>query len=193
MLKAAYTAVKAVDPDALVISGGLATTGNGSDSAYGDLAYLQGMYDAGAKGYFDALGSHPYGFGQSPDTVHPDGLSLSRVEEQHAVMQTNDDGDTPIWITEAGWVLKSDWDLGEHASVGVTEQQQAKYLAQTYAKAAQDWPFVDAVFLFNLDFSTVPWYPAAEPMRWYSILNPYRTPRPAYTTLRDTLLLHSEP
>jgi hypothetical protein len=48
------------------------------------------------------------------------------------------------------------------------------------------------VFLFNLDFSTVPWYPAAEPMRWYSILNPYRTPRPAYTTLRNTLLFPEE-
>ena len=192
MLKTAYTAIKIVDPDALVISGGLATTGNGSDTAYGDLTYLQGMYDAGAKGYFDALGSHPYGYGQSPDTVHPDGLSLSRIEEQYAVMQANDDGDTPIWITEVGWVLKSNWDLGEHAALGVTEQQQAEYLARTYTKAAQDWPFIDAVFLFNLDFSTVPWYPAAEPMRWYSILNPYRTPRPAYTTLRDMLLFSNE-
>jgi hypothetical protein len=107
-------------------------------------------------------------------------------------MAANDDGGTPIWITEAGWVLKSDWDLGEHASLGVTEQQQAEYLARTYVKAVEEWPFVDAVFLFNLDFSTVPWYPAAEPMRWYSILNPYRTPRPAYTTLRDTLLFPDE-
>ena len=41
-----------------------------------------------------------------------------------------------------------------------------------------------AVFLFNLDFSTVAWYPSAEPMRWYAILNPDRTPRPAYTELR---------
>jgi hypothetical protein len=188
MLKTAYTAIKTVDPDALVISGGLATTGNGSDTASGDLTYLQGMYDAGAKGYFDALGSHPYGYGQSPDTVHPDGLSLSRVEEQHQVMQANNDGDTPIWMTEVGWVLQTEWDLGEHAAITVSEQEQANYLARTYAKAAEDWPFVHAIFLFNLDFSIAPWYPAAEPMRWYSILNPYRTPRPAYTTLRDTLL-----
>jgi GH35 family endo-1,4-beta-xylanase len=192
MLKTAYTAIKAIDPDALVISGGLSTTGDGSETAYGDLAYLQGMYDAGAKGYFDALGSHPYGYGQSPDTVHPDGLSLSRVAQQYEVMQANDDGETPIWITEVGWVLKTDWDLGEHAALGVTEQEQAEYLARTYAKTAEEWPFVDAIFLFNLDFSTVPWYPAAEPMRWYSILNPYRTPRPAYTALRDSLISQND-
>jgi Tol biopolymer transport system component/GH35 family endo-1,4-beta-xylanase len=185
MLKTAYTAIKAVDPEALVISGGLSTTGNGSPTAYGDLAFLQGMYDAGAKGYFDAFGSHPYPFGRAPDEVDPWGLSFSRVEEQYQVMQANGDGDSPIWITETGWVLQSSWDLGEHQAISVTQEQQAQYMAEAYAKVPRDWPFVQAMFLFNLDFSTVSWYPAAEPMRWYAILNPDRTPRPAYTILRE--------
>jgi hypothetical protein len=187
MLKAAYTAVKRVDPEALVISGGLATTGAGSETAYGDLDFLQGMYDAGIKGYFDALGSHPYAYGRSPDERDKWGLSLARVEEQHQVMQRNGDGDTPIWITETGWVLQNSWDLNEHEAIGVTEGLQAEYLTQAYVKVQRDWPFVKALFLFNLDFSTVPWYPAAEPMRWYSILNPDRTPRPAYTELRQMM------
>ncbi len=187
MLKAAYTAIKAVDPDALVITGGLSTTGEGSATAYGDLAFIQGMYDAGAKGYFDALGSHPYPFGHAPDEIDPWGLSLSRVQDQHQVMVANGDNDTPIWITEVGWVLQSNWDLGEHQNIGVTEEQQAQYLTQTFTKVQRDWPFVKALFFFNLDFSTVPWYPAAEPMRWYAILNPDRTPRPAYTLLRQTM------
>ncbi|MEW5956457.1 MAG: cellulase family glycosylhydrolase [Chloroflexota bacterium] len=185
MLKAAYTAVKQVDPEALVISGGLATTGNGSLTAAGDLAFLQGMYDAGAQGYFDALGSHPYAYGLAPADTHPDGLSFDRVLAQHQVMEANGDYLTPIWITELGWVLQTHWDLGEHATIGVSEAEQAGYLAGAYTKAGQDWPFVQAIFLFNLDFSTVSWYPAAEPMRWYAILNPDRTPRPAYTTLRQ--------
>jgi Tol biopolymer transport system component len=187
MLKTAYTVVKKIDPEVLVISGGLATTGAGSDTAYGDLAFLQGMYEAGAKGYFDAFGSHPYAYGRAPDDPDPDGLSFSRVFEQHQLMQTNGDGDTPIWITEVGWVLQTNWDLGEHTAIGVTEKQQAEYLARAYVKAKQEWPFVQALFLFNLDFSTVSWYPASEPMRWYAILNPDRTPRPAYTILRQTI------
>jgi hypothetical protein len=66
----------------------------------------------------------------------------------------------------------------------VTEQQQAQYLTDTFTQMQSDYPFVDAIFIFNLDFSTVPWYTASEPMRWYAILNPDRTPRPAYTDLR---------
>ncbi len=186
MLKTAYRAIKAVDPEALVISGGLATTGQGSRTAMGDLEFLQQMYDAGARGYFDAFGSHPYAYGLAPNETHPDGLSFDRVVNQHEVMVANGDADTPIWITEVGWVLQTEWDLGEHSSIGVTQAQQAQYLTQAYAIVQTEWPFVEALFLFNLDFSTVPWYPAAEPMRWYAILNPDRTPRPAYTWLRQT-------
>jgi hypothetical protein len=185
MLKVAYTAVKKADPAALVISGGLATTGDGSETAYGDLAFLQGMYEAGARGSFDAFGSHPYAYGLSPDDSQVDGLSLDRVVAQHELMAANGDGQIPIWITETGWVLQTNWNLGEHQAIGVTEEQQGEYLTRSYAKVQQEWPFVTGMFLFNLDFSTVSWYPAPEPMRWYAILNPDRTPRPAYTLLRE--------
>jgi hypothetical protein len=145
------------------------------------------MYEAGAKGYFDALGSHPYTFGRPPNEVDPYGLSLSRVAEQYQIMVDNDDADTPIWITEIGWAMQSSWDLGEHQKTTVTEEQQAQYLVEAYQKIEQEWPFVHAAFLFNLDFSTVAWYPADEPMRWYAILNPNGTPRLAYTALRETM------
>jgi hypothetical protein len=148
---------------------------------------MQQMYNAGAKGYFDAFGSHPYAYGLAPDQSHPDGLSFDRVADQYEVMVANGDADTPIWITEVGWVLQTHWDLGEHASIGVTQAQQAQYMTQAYTMVQTEWPFVQALFLFNLDFSTVPWYPATEPMRWYAILNPDRTPRPAYTSLRHTV------
>ncbi len=183
MLQTAYVAIKQADPAALVIGGGLATTGQGSPTAYGDLAFLQGMYEAGAKGYFDAFGSHAYTFGNSPDIIDPNGLSLSRVAEQHQIMQANGDGDTPIWITETGNAIKTHWDLGIHNVGGVTEEQQAETIAQIYQTVPHKWPFVKAIFLFNLDFSTVSWYPANEQMRWYAILNPDRTPRPAYIKL----------
>ncbi|MCB0211581.1 MAG: PD40 domain-containing protein [Anaerolineae bacterium] len=187
MVKTAYKAVKAADPEALVITGGLATTGDGSATAYGDLAFLQGMYDAGLQKHCDGIGSHPYTFGRAPDEVDPWGLSLSRVQEQYDVMKTNGDGNQKIWITELGWVIESNWDLGEHESIAVSQTQQAEYLTEAFAMLENDMPFVQAVFLFNLDFSTVAWYPAQEPMRWYAILNPDRTPRPAYTQLRQYL------
>ena len=102
-------------------------------------------------------------------------------------MVDNGDADTPIWITELGWAINNNWDLGEHQPTTVTQQEQAQYLADAFTQIQRDRPFVDSVFLFNLDFSTVPWYPASEPMRWYAILNPNGTPRQAYTTLRQDM------
>jgi hypothetical protein len=187
LLQAAYQAVKAVDPETLVVSGGLATTGEGSPTAMGDLAFLQGMYAAGARGYFDALGSHPYAFGHDPDYEDGWGLSLARAVQQRQVMEANGDAATPVWITEAGWVLHTSWNLVEHEAIAVSEAEQAAYLVRAYQKVQNEWPWVEALFLFNLDFSGVPWYVAAEPMRWYAILNPDRTPRPAYTDLKSQI------
>jgi hypothetical protein len=187
MLRVAYRATKAVDPNVLIIGGGLATTGEGSPTAMGDLEYLQGMYDAGARGHFDALGSHPYAFGHDPDYQDPWGLSLSRVTEQRQVMVANGDADTPIWITELGWVLRTSWNLVEHEKIGVDELQQARYLLAAYEKTRTEWSWVHGLFVFNLDFSVVPWYTASEPMRWYAVLNPDRTPRPAYTSIKSRM------
>ncbi|MEM7031893.1 MAG: cellulase family glycosylhydrolase [Chloroflexota bacterium] len=185
LLKTAYQALKAVDPDVLVISAGIAPTGNGNPpESLGVVAFTEGMYAAGAKGYFDALGSHPYSYGHAPDYAVPNEITFDQVAEQRAVMLRHDDGATPVWITEMGWVLQTDWDLGVYHNQGVSQFEQAQYLRRAYEKIEQEWPWIDAAFLFNLDFSTAPWYQADEQMRWFAILNPDRTPRPAYTALR---------
>ncbi len=184
LLQAVYPAIKEADPDALVMAGGLSTTGGGGEGAMGDLDYIQGIYDAGGRGYFDALSSHPYGFGHDPDYEDQWGLFFSRVVAQHEVMAANNDGETPLWITEVGWVLESGWDLGEHQKWVVSEEQQAEYLVRACYKANDEWPWAGAIFLFNLDFSSVPWYESQQIMRWYSIINPDRSPRLAYTRLR---------
>jgi len=184
MLRVAYSAIKAEDPEALVITGGLATTGDGGEGSMGDLEFIRAMYAAGAQGHFDALGSHPYGFGLPPFRVHPWGLSAARLAEQHRVMVEAGDGATPLWATEVGWPLASPWQMGEHDEYSVTEEEQAFYYQQLVLQAAQNWPWLEAVFIFNLDFSTVAWYDAAQPMRWYALLEGDGSPRLAFTRLR---------
>ena len=49
LLKATYPVIKAADPGATVVLGGL--TGN-------DYPFLEGVYAAGGKGSFDAVGVH---------------------------------------------------------------------------------------------------------------------------------------
>jgi Tol biopolymer transport system component len=186
MLQVAYQAIKASDPTALVISGGLAPTGAGNlPDAWGGEDFVRGMYQAGAKGYFDALGLHLYTYGRSPDETAPGTINFDQVADLRQVMLAYDDAETPIWITELGWVLETHWALGDFLGQGVDPNMQAAYLSRAYQKIETEWPFVEAAFLFNLDFSLAPWYPAAEQMRWFAILNPDRTPRPAFTALRN--------
>ena len=101
LLQATYPAVKAADPSATLVLGGL--TGN-------DYQYLEQVYQAGGKGYFDAVGVHtdtacnilsPYDFLRgSDDRLIAD--SFLAYREVHAVMLANGD-DKPIWMTELSW------------------------------------------------------------------------------------------
>ncbi len=195
LLAACYPRIKTADPSALVVSAGLATTGDGGSGAMGDLHFIRGMYDAGAKPYFDVLGSHPYGGRVSPDaTWDSTGLYFYRVKEQHDVMVQKGDGAKPVWATEFGWVVNTSCDLGYHNQMKVSESQQAQYLARAYQKAKAEWPWLQVMFLFNLDFGAVQWYETCDPIRWFSIV--YREGeknqrhgdpifRPAYDSLRD--------
>ena len=84
-----------------MVLGGL--TGN-------DYPFLEGLYQAGAKGSFDAVGVHtdtacninsPYTFLRGMDgRLIPD--SFLAYREVHAVMLANGD-DKPIWMTEMSW------------------------------------------------------------------------------------------
>src|SRR5207245_3908001 len=75
-----------------------------------DFPFLQGVYQAGGKGSFDAVGVHtdtacnvlsPYDFLRGADNrLIPD--SFLAYREVHATMLANGD-DKPIWMTEASW------------------------------------------------------------------------------------------
>ena len=221
MLQAVYPRIKAADPDAVVITAGMATTGGGGGAACGvgtgialqkvspftqnlyaagvmpDLDFICGIYLSGGQGYFDVLGSHPYGFAAAFDELPSTGLAFRRVEQQRAVMEAMGDSAKQVWAIEFGWVLypgeschyTHDWESRWWQIVSETEQ--ATNLAGAYEYAYQTWSWMGVMNFFNLDFATVPWYDYCQPMRWYSVV--YRdTPGvdplkywEAYYALRD--------
>jgi polysaccharide biosynthesis protein PslG len=103
-LKAAYAAIKAVDPSALIIAGGLAPSSD-SGHSYSPTSFLEAMYGDGAKGGFDAIAYHPYSYPLMPDTYEP-GSGWSQMAETspsvRSIMISNGDSNKPIWITEFG-------------------------------------------------------------------------------------------
>ena len=178
LLKAAYQAVKGADPHALVISAGLASTDDQSATALDDRAYLEAMYGAGAGGYFDVLGAHPYGFAYSPDDPRGahQGLNMARVADLHDIMARHGDGAKPVWATEMGWTVDG---KGASAWQTVSEQQQAAYLARAFTRAGRDWPWLGMLSVWNLgDGADKAW-------DGYNLLDAAGGPRPAYRTLQQ--------
>jgi hypothetical protein len=127
LLKEAYGVVKGVDPIMPVISGGLAPREISGSLGMAYVEFVQGMYDAGAKGYMDGIGIHPYpiagGWDGTPQRFDP-ARSEQILGKVRAVRNAAGDGATPLWVTEFGVSTTDDPGLPP----GVTEPEQASDL-----------------------------------------------------------------
>ena len=67
LLRIGYSRAKEADPDSVIIAAALAPTLDESARATNDLVFLQQMYDAGAKQWFDVMGVNAYGLRSGPE------------------------------------------------------------------------------------------------------------------------------
>jgi hypothetical protein len=198
LLRRAYEAIKAADPEATVVSAGLAPTNHQDAEAMDDRVFLEAMYQAGAGAYFDVLGAHPYGFAYPPDDPRGahDGLNLARLLDLRAIMEAHGDGDKPIWVTELGWTTAG---VGEGSWLTVTPQQQADYLTGAWRRARREWPWLQVFTVWNLSQGLRPepfdhaqdrpveGLPPTDEKAGYSLLDESGEPKPAYHALRAEL------
>ncbi|MEY2418153.1 MAG: polysaccharide biosynthesis protein PslG [Actinomycetota bacterium] len=139
MLKAAYPAIKAADPSATVVTGGVSRN---------DFSFIAAIYAAGGKGYFDAVGVHPYTNTVDPTSCWTDANGKNSIdafcgiESVHNVMAANGESAKTIWITEFGWSTASG------ASNGVTEATQASYLTKAFNKL-DSYSYVEHAFWYG--------------------------------------------
>ena len=155
LLKAAYIQIHAVDPAANVISGGLAEAG-GAGEPYN---YLAAMYAAGAGGYMDSVGVHPYSFPDLPNTDDPQynpweymtmgGWSESQCagigpsDCLESIMAANGDGGKKMWITEFGVPVGTAGGL-----TASTLQQQADSITEAFT-AANSVAYAGPLFVYQ--------------------------------------------
>lgn len=194
LLAVAYARIKTGDPDALVISSGIAPTGGDSAGAMDDLAYARAMFDAGALDVMDAYSFHAYGFAYEPERDPADaqtrGLLFRRAEAHRRLMEEFGGANKPMWATEFGWIIDAkeegsgctfdglDWQR-------VSRDKQAAYVVRAYDYASKNWPWMGPMFLWNYDFSRSPLYPdACEQMKWFSLLDVQGNERPVLSALR---------
>lgn len=152
ILKPAYTAIHSIDPNATVVSGGLAPHGDlgaTPDDPESPVNYVQAMYAAGAHGYFDAFGLHPY-----PPLPH-DPLSgkigwntLLQASWIHDIMSSNGDGNKQIWGTEYGaptgptgyFMVVSPQTQADYLRTGVQYWNGLSFAGPLFVDEVHDWP-----------------------------------------------------
>ena len=103
MLQVAYQAIKAEDESAIVVGGIVVTVFSFGRATIAPEDFVERMYAAGAKGFFDALSVHPYHYTLKFSEGEPHILSpLNQVQAIRELMEANGDGDLTIWATEYG-------------------------------------------------------------------------------------------
>ncbi len=197
LLRQAYSAIKAEDPSALVVSAGLAPTGfNDGVNALNDRLYLQSLYDLGLQSVTDAVAVHAVGFANPPDAdccqksdgveTHFENRSFyfkNTLQDYRAITEAN--GDTrPLWITKFGWGTSEDTDTPGEGFVYVSYNslvEQATYIPGAFS-LAQQLGFVGPMFLYNFNGCQ---FSVARPEECYfSLLGPSGAPRASFNTLR---------
>jgi len=213
-LKAGYGGVKAADPNAIVLFGGLTPTGlNDPAVAVNDVEYLREFYayqDGEGRNYFDVLAAHPGSAANAPDTAFPANpgtgvcppkyaaqegncwknapdFYFRRVEDQRAVMVGAGDGPKQIWLTEFGW---DSCQGGLPAPNGyeycalTSEAQQAQYILRAFAIAREEWPWMGAMFLWNLNYAATPSIQTSDEKYAWSVLRGDWSNRPAFEAIK---------
>ncbi len=205
-LAIAYDAIKAVDPNVIVISGALAPTGDGDWVRWADdFAWMDRALAAGMLNYADCVGAHHNGYNIPPDV--PFDQTGSLPEAQTAIFRGPFDNPHHSWsfrttldtyaakiqavdpnmklcVTEFGWASSEGYDAypeGFEFAQDNTLEEQSTYLVQAYNQMRESGD-VWLTFAFNFDFGNKGNGPTDDPVP-YSIVDGAGAPRPAFGAL----------
>jgi polysaccharide biosynthesis protein PslG len=200
LLKASYATIKAADPQAIVVSAGLAPTTD-TGTAIPDVEFVRAMYQNGLKGNYDALGVNAPGYkadpcadpaqvAQDPNLTNNDPspvearriYAFRHVEDVRDVMVAQGESDKQMAIMEMGWTTDQRPN-SPYTWHGVSREQQAQFLVGAFQCARQRWaPWMG--FMSVIYIADPTWGQQQEQYYW-AITNPDGSPRPAYTALKD--------
>lgn len=197
LLQSAHTAIKASDPDALVISAGLAPVGYSDHyNSIDTTSYFLDMLRLGAAQYADAFGV-VFSASAVPPTFRccekPPGVD-SHYESYlqffpdllwfHHEAQVKAGGEPlPIVVTQAGWGTAEGANIAVPAAgyewlTYTSEEEQARYVTQAFA-LVQGMEHVQTMFLSNLNGCAA----GDEEACFFSLVDADAQRRPAYAAL----------
>lgn len=204
-LSRAYNAIKAADPNVIVISGALSPTGVNTAQVMDDFVYLDQALAAGLLNYADCIGVHHNGYNIAPDVTAEQAPSVAEaataifrgpfdnVNHSWSFRTTVDtyaqkvqaiDPNKKLCATEFGWASSEGYDaVPENFEFAYdnTLEEQAQFIVQAFQQM-RDSGNVWLAFLFNFDFGNKGNGPTDDPVP-YSIIDINGVPRPAFDAL----------
>lgn len=144
LFRATASAVRAVDPSATLLTGGLT---RGADTADGSrisqTKYVEQLYANGTAQVADAIAVHPYSFPSLPLGATAEVVGgIDDVPSLHRVMERHGDGGKKIWITEFGAPTGT-------APDALSDNDQALTIMQA-SKLVERWSWAGPLLYFEL-------------------------------------------
>jgi len=177
LLKASYPAIKSANPNAIVITGGLAPMPN-NDLNMTRIDFLDCIYKNGGKNYFDVVADHPYTFPQLSSGGETNAWAQMSITNPslRSIMEANGDSSKKIWLTEVGTPTN-----GPDPYWYVSEEKQALMIKDTI-KSYREYDWVGPLFWYTLrDEATS----TSTIENFFGLKRFDGSKKPAYDTLRN--------
>ncbi len=205
LLRVGYEAVKAANPEAVVIFPGLAPT-DGLDprAPMTELEYLDAVYTLGGAAYFDIMAAQNYGLGQPPsehryvflrdranwrwDRPLDTRNDVSRVVLLREVMERHGDVATPVWVTEFGYNAAPETIPPDRRFVWgppVDEATKGAYLVAQIERARREWPWMGVMNVWMLRFGGYAEPHPDDPTPYFALVSRDWQRLPSYEILRE--------
>ncbi|GAB1421297.1 hypothetical protein MASR2M15_14520 [Anaerolineales bacterium] len=192
LLKTAQQAIQAADPQAIIVSAGLAPTAlNDGFNAIDDRVFLQNMISNQVQDYIQAVGIHPFGWANAPAAsccateasipTHNDNRVFyfkDNLEDYQQILSKNGLL-LPLWATSFGWGSSEGAVLGSPNEGNIylnylNEEQVAEYIREAF-EMGESIEYVEAMFAYNLNGCSVSMPLAC----YYSMIDANGAARPA--------------
>ncbi|MGQ9598642.1 MAG: beta-galactosidase [Anaerolineae bacterium] len=173
LLRAVHNRAKAANPEIVILGGALAPTlaPVGDPEGMNDLDYLRRMLAAGAGEVMDGLAAHAYGWQFPPDApADPKIVNFARTELLRQLLVEAGCPSLPIYVTEGGWNDHPRW------TKAVRPAQRAAFSIRAYQKAAEEWPWCQAVVLWAFRYPR----PANTYQDYFTFVTTDFIPKPIY-------------
>ncbi len=168
MLREATLNIRDVDSSSYILTAALAATLEDGPLNLNELTYLDQLYQARAKQWFDIVAIQPYGlWTKALDEPNPNQLNFRRAELVRQVMLRHGDNQTPVWATAFGWLtLPPDWTGRPSPWSNDVSAVQTPRTAIAIDYARNTWPWLGPMLAARWDATGLD---AADPARGFAL------------------------